>query len=169
MSRECHAVSCACAMLHLPQDVILRIQVASGDPVAICGVEQCASGVACPSELQWADALAETYPTLRARLGAEGFDGSFKQVFARRAHRADEWRLRKELHSRGRSDSSQQEKPKTKKKKHEKLFFADNRQGHLADSTLRLKICGRCGEKFQASSCKVEDSCRRIVVCNSTA
>lgn len=81
------------------------------------------------------------------RLCAEDFGGSFKQVYTRRVRRAEEWRRRKQREEKMMAPAV----PVPTKKPHNKLLFADNRQGPLADSTLGLKVCGRCGEKYTPS------------------
>eukprot|EP00746_Dinoflagellata_sp_MGD_P121655 gnl/MRDRNA2_/MRDRNA2_56766_c0_seq1.p1 gnl/MRDRNA2_/MRDRNA2_56766_c0~~gnl/MRDRNA2_/MRDRNA2_56766_c0_seq1.p1 ORF type:complete len:236 (-),score=39.59 gnl/MRDRNA2_/MRDRNA2_56766_c0_seq1:27-650(-) len=111
--------------------------------------------------MAWQEALLKHFPGLAVRLIAEGYVGSYKQVFARRAQRAADWRQRKESQQKVASVVEESEKgSKHKKKKHQGLFYADNRQGNLADSTLRLKICDRCGEKYSASTNRANDSCK---------
>lgn len=87
------------------------------------------------------------------RLVGEEFSGSFKQVYARRARRAEEWRRRKRVPADEKTEKQLYTAlPAPTKKPHNKLLFADNRQGPLADSTLGLKACGRCGEKYTPST-----------------
>ena len=70
----------------------------------------------------------------------EEFSGSFKQVYARRARRAEEWRRRKRVPADEKTEKQLYTAlPAPTKKPHNKLLFADNRQGPLADSTLGLK------------------------------
>jgi len=147
------------SLLDLPQCLVLRIQVAAGDAAAICALEAAATPVPRTDEAAWAGVVGELFPALAARLCVEGFDGSYKQLFARRARRAEEWRRRRELQQRPRSGAEGHAAPE-KKKPHNKLLFGDNRQGALADSTLRLKLCSRCGEKYGASVQRAEGACR---------
>jgi len=138
----------------LPRELVLQIQITTGDSRSICGLEAGAASVPRASDGAWGEMLEMLYPNLFLRLSSEGFDGSYKQVLLRRMDRATEWRRRKEFQrprvGSGSSGSSAQ--PSKKKKLHCGLFYADNRQGALADSTLRLKTCGLCGEKYSASS-----------------
>lgn len=150
----------------LTQDLILRILTAVGDPVSICNLETASALICRPSELEWGDVLSQFFPSLHSKLSAENFDGSFKQVFARRVRRGDEWRDRKERQQRSRTNSgcsessdSVQYKAKPKQMKYHRQFFGDNRQGHLADSTLKIKMCTRCGEKYASSASRQQDAC----------
>ncbi|CAE7469071.1 unnamed protein product [Symbiodinium sp. CCMP2456] len=149
------------SFVDLPENVILKIQVAAGDPSAVYGVEALACSATRTTEAAWGGVLEAFFPSLFLRLCAEDFAGSYKQVFTRRARRAEEWRRRKQ---KPRSDSFEEVKlapvpTPTKQKPHNKLLYADNRQGHLADSTLGLKVCGRCGEKYTASANRTSMSC----------
>mmetsp|Transcript_22588 Transcript_22588/g.42571 ORF Transcript_22588/g.42571 Transcript_22588/m.42571 type:complete len:262 (+) Transcript_22588:68-853(+) len=148
------------SLVDLPENVILKIQVAAGDPPTVYGLESLACSAVKTSEAAWAVVLEMLFPALFLRLCAEDFCGSYKQVFTRRARRAEEWRRRKQ---KVRSESFEEAKvallpTPTKQKPHNKLLFADNRQGHLADSTLGLKVCGRCGEKYTSAN-RVSLSC----------
>ena len=90
----------------LPAEVILRIQVLAGDPVSICGIETTCSAAPRTDDASWLDMLNEILPSLSARLVSEEFGGSYKQVFARRARRAEDWKLRKEVQTRCRLGSA---------------------------------------------------------------
>ena len=78
----------------------------AGDPVSICGIETTCSAAPRTDEASWLDMLNEIFPSLSARLVSEDFGGSYKQVFARRARRAEDWKLRKEVKTRSRLGSA---------------------------------------------------------------
>eukprot|EP00927_Polykrikos_kofoidii_P079164 TRINITY_DN75951_c0_g1_i1.p1 TRINITY_DN75951_c0_g1~~TRINITY_DN75951_c0_g1_i1.p1 ORF type:complete len:288 (-),score=38.38 TRINITY_DN75951_c0_g1_i1:47-868(-) len=148
------------SLLAVSPDILLRIQVAVGDPASVCAVEASAACIPRPCEAAWAEVLEEFFPTCAARLVSEGFVGSYKQVFTRRARRAEEWQRRKESQQRSKEGVDERKSAKPKKKAHNKLLYADNRQGTLSDSTLRLRTCDRCGEKYAPSSRSDENPCR---------
>lgn len=152
------------SFLDMPKDIMFRIQLAVGDAPSVYGIDAVSAGMQVEDDGAWATALEALFPTLFSKLCAEAFSGSYKQVFTRRVQRAEVWRRRKEgpaalagcAHDIESPPASAAAPSKRRARRNEKVNYGGG-QSAFSDSTLRIKVCHQCGEKYKPTASRAGD------------